>query len=314
MPSAADSVLVLFPGALGDFVCLLPTLQALRERHCGPMRIVARGELLDLVRLPATTTACIDRREVADLFAPGDSLRPETKVLCGGFAWVYSWTGFSSPDLARRLAALGNGHVAVYRFRGMRRGEHAVDYYARCAGVTASRRMTPALVQDPQWMVAFRREHDLAERPLMIVHPGSGAPSKNWQGFGAVVRYWRAHHPEPVIALHGPAETESGVRTADGAIAVAGLSLQQVATLLRHSRLYLGNDSGISHLAGAVGARGVVIFGPSDPGIWAPRGGALHVLHAPDPCARCGPDVFCRHRLPAEGVIAALEQGQVVSC
>jgi ADP-heptose:LPS heptosyltransferase len=85
------------------------------------------------------------------------------------------------------------------------------------------------------------------------------------------------------------------------------LSLAQVAALLRCAALYLGNDSGISHLAGAVGTRGVVLFGPTDPRMWAPRGGRLRVLHAPDACGLCGPEVFCTHRLRPAAVVAALE-------
>ena len=56
------------------------------------------------------------------------------------------------------------------------------------------------------------------------------------------------------------------------------LSLLQVAALLSQADFYLGNDSGVSHLAGAVGARGVVLFGPTLPQQWRPLGGNLSII------------------------------------
>jgi hypothetical protein len=68
MPLPFDSAALLYPGALGDFVCFLPTLQGLRDRHAGPLLLVAKSELLDLVELRDVAKTSIDRREIADLF------------------------------------------------------------------------------------------------------------------------------------------------------------------------------------------------------------------------------------------------------
>ena len=305
-PTSPDSALVLFPGAVGDFICFLPTLCALRAQHSGPMRLIAKAALLELVRLPGVGTASIDRREIADLFAAGP-LHPETVTLCGGFASAYSWTGFGSPELTARLVSLGAQTVSVYPFRGLQPGEHAVDYYARCVGLPAPSLGSSLLVRDDQWLATFRQRHAPGDRPVAVLHPGSGSTRKNWRGFAALARHWRLQHTDALVVLRGPAEEDNTTAGGIDGIPVAGRSLPQVAALLAHSTLYVGNDSGISHLAGASGARGVVLFGPSDPAGWAPRGGALHVIHAPAPCPHCGPDVFCLHRLPVERVIEALE-------
>jgi ADP-heptose:LPS heptosyltransferase len=97
-----------------------------------------------------------------------------------------------------------------------------------------------------------------------------------------VARRWRAQGGA-VVVLQGPAEPSSWDGDADAI--VAGRSLPQVAALLAACDAYLGNDSGISHLAGAVGARGVVVFGPTAPARWRPPSPRLHVV-AP---ARPGP-------------------------
>ena len=297
-----DGVLVLFPGALGDFVCFLPTLFALRQRHTGPMLIVAQPALYELVNLPDSKATAIHRREVADLFAPGP-LAVATKELFGGFGWTYSWTGFDDTNFLARLVTATGGTVRVYRFRGMEPGEHASDYYARCIRARAEKPVT--LVTDTLWARDFVERNRLGDRKLLVIHAGSGAPAKNWQGCMEVIRCWRQRCDDAIVLLRGPAERESD-RLPPGVICVSGLSLPQVAALLQRCDVYLGNDSGISHLAGAVGARGVVLFGPSDPAVWAPRGGALHILHALTPCAQCGPDLFCVHRLSVERVTEAL--------
>jgi heptosyltransferase-3 len=307
MPPPPDSAAVLFPGALGDFICFLPTLQALRDRHTGRLLLVAKSELLDLVAVPALVTASIDRREVADLFVIAKQPAPPTLQLLGGFDFVYSWTGSGNPDFVARLTAVSGGRVTVCGFRGMFPGEHAVDYYARCVGLSVRPVTRASIRADPIWLPAFRRRHRLGASGPLVLHAGSGSPSKNWDGFTRFIRCWRERHAETIVLLRGPAETRTAARYAPDVVSIDGLTLPQVAALLAACTQYLGNDSGISHLAGAVGTHGVVLFGPSDPATWAPRSDRLQVIHAPTPCTRCPPSTFCEHRLPIAAVMRALE-------
>jgi ADP-heptose:LPS heptosyltransferase len=206
------------------------------------------------------------------------------------------------------LAALTKGRVNTYRFRGMAPGEHAVDYYARCAAAAPSPSIAESIADDPNWFATLQRQQRLADS-FAVIHPGSGSPRKNWTGFAAVVRWWQRRARTPVVLLYGPAEVERSANTDCGAdVVLEGLTLPQVAALLRRARLYVGNDSGISHLAAAVGATGHALFGPTDPSVWAPRGPHLQTLHAPEPCRQCGPEVFCLHRLPVERVLGAVKQ------
>ena len=306
MTPPLDSVAILFPGALGDFLCLLPTLRGLRDRHGGTLLLVATPTLLDLIEMPALTTASIDRREIADLFVVGSEVAPTTRSLLGGFDRVYSWTGFGNAEFLRRLSVASGGRVEVYRFRGMHPGEHAVDYYARCAGVATMAARVEDIRRDEEWFAAFKRRHQLTQQHLFVLHPGSGSPRKNWRGFDEVIRSWRRHHPDAIVLVRGPAEIRGATPHEAGLIAVEDLTLPQVAALLHNCTLYLGNDSGISHLAGAVGATGVVLFGPSDPVAWAPRGDRLHVVRAHAPCTQCASETFCVHRLPVASVVRAL--------
>jgi ADP-heptose:LPS heptosyltransferase len=308
MQPAVDSALILFPGALGDFICFLPTLVALCARHRGRMLVVAKPVLLEIMRLQGVAAASIDGRAVAELFTTSPTVTAEAEALLAGFHTVYSWTGFGDPDVSRHLTALTGGRVNTYRFRGMDPGEHAVDYYARCAAVAPNTSIAESIADDPSWFAALQRQRRLGDS-FAVIHPGSGSPRKNWTGFAALVHALRRRGRGPVVLLRGPAEVERcGDTDCDADIVLGALTLSQVAALLRRARPYIGNDSGISHLAAAVGATGVALFGPTDPAVWAPRGPHLQTLYAPEPCRECGPEVVCLHRLPVERVLSAVEQ------
>jgi ADP-heptose:LPS heptosyltransferase len=58
--------------------------------------------------------------------------------------------------------------------------------------------------------------------------------------------------------------------------------LAETAALLEQCTLYVGNDSGLSHVAGALGIPTVAVFGPTDPDVWAPLGRAVAAVRAPE--------------------------------
>ncbi len=303
MTALATNALVIFPGALGDFICFLPTLLALCERHQS-VSVVANPNVLNLVALPRMRALSIDRREIADLFADGE-LAAATRTLLRGQATTYTWSGWGNEGFAARLAAATGGSVQQFQFRGMRGGEHAVDYYARCAGVVAAPIDRRVLRIDAAWLAAFRAEQALVNRAYIVVHPGSGGSAKNWTGFVELAERWQQLYDDPIVVVRGPAEIERG-GVLPAAVLVETPSLAQLAALLGGADLYVGNDSGVSHLAAALGARGVALFGSSDPIAWAPRGGGLKVVQAATACASCRAEIFCTHRLPVEAVVDAL--------
>jgi len=106
----------------------------------------------------------------------------------------------------------------------------------------------------------------------IILHPGSGSPAKVWPGFADLARTLT----ESVMLL-GPCETS--VRYSNPCL--ENLSLPEVAEELRRCRLFLGNDSGITHIAAYWGTPTVALFGPTDPEIWGPVGRRVKVLHKP---------------------------------
>jgi hypothetical protein len=294
------NVLLLFPGALGDFVCFLAALCGLREKCGGRIAVAACDAWLGLLD-SGFEPRSIEHRAVSELFRHGP---PGERAFFEGFDEVHSWTGFGNRDLTTRLRTCTRARrVAVHPFRAFLPGEHACDYYARCLGVQAR---PPQVAVNPserrgvrEWL--SRLNPDGA--PLLAVHPGSGSRGKNWTGFADVARGWSGRGGV-VVEIVGPAETDA--ERLPESVAIGNATLSRVAAVLEAASCYIGNDSGVSHVAGAVGARGLVLFGPSASAAWRPRSPHLRVLQGQQACDTCPNDRFCVHRLPVDAVLAAL--------
>jgi ADP-heptose:LPS heptosyltransferase len=132
------------------------------------------------------------------------------------------------------------------------------------------------------------KAHNMTTKRLVAVHPGSGALEKCWPIFRfaeVIKRLWKQNHP--VLLLSGPADTErvndllkhlSFSPTSEMFKMLTCAPLLQVAQHLQQCKCYLGNDSGITHLAAMLGVPTVAIFGPTDPKIWRPVGPFVKVI------------------------------------
>jgi ADP-heptose:LPS heptosyltransferase len=112
---------------------------------------------------------------------------------------------------------------------------------------------------------------------LLVIHPGSGSSRKNWstEKYAELV-HLATNHGLRVLLLEGQADHEAVRRLLERLKVelpvLRNLDLMAVAALISEARMYVGNDSGITHLAAAVGASTWALFGPTNPKLWAPRG------------------------------------------
>ncbi len=103
-------------------------------------------------------------------------------------------------------------------------------------------------------------------RPLILLHPGAGGAAKRWpvEGFATVAGTLRGVRSVTVAVHQGPADAEAASALATmldpDAIVLREPSLLTLAGVMAAATLYLGNDSGVSHLAAAVGAPSVVLY------------------------------------------------------
>ena len=114
-----------------------------------------------------------------------------------------------------------------------------------------------------------------------LVHPGSGSPAKNWPLHRFVELSRRLKEQgHRVVWVQGPAEAFLSLDAWDGE-RLDQPSLETLAASLARCRLFIGNDSGVSHLAAAVGAPTVSIFGPTNAKVWRPDGLRVEIMAAP---------------------------------
>ena len=131
-------------------------------------------------------------------------------------------------------------------------------------------------------------------KSLLAIHPGSGSPHKNWpleRFLETAEILWSRNLVQPVF-LTGPVERDTGslsiasIRTRDFPL-ISDLSLPVLAGVLSQCMGYLGNDSGVSHLAADLGLPTTVLFGPTDPFLWGPKGNTVKIIFPSVPCAPC---------------------------
>ena len=218
-----------------------------------------------------------------------DDLRRATRVI--------AWIGSREPRFVRRLTSLVPGAVVAPSVgAGRPVWEHLLDTVgatgwdrALCEPVVVQ----PAVVDEARGALVDQGWDGRV--PLLVIHPGAGGRGKRFApaGFSAVIEGVAAALPQLAIVVHqGPADADA-VASLSGRLAGRVVVLQEpelplLAGVLSHATAYLGNDSGVSHLAAAVGARSVVLFG-ADRMVWRPWAShaaplvvAMPILDEPD--------------------------------
>ena len=171
------------------------------------------------------------------------------------FDSIISWYGTNRPEFRQAVAGLPFHFLTAVPAEGT--GLHAADYYMRQAAeiVGRSREAIPRLDCPP------------GDGGYAAIHPFSGSPRKNWplDRYQELARLIERRMPVKWVV--------EGVEPAPPSD-----DLYELACWLARARVYVGNDSGITHLAAAAGTRVVALFGPTDPAVWAPRGDNVRIV------------------------------------
>lgn len=238
--------LLIRPGGIGDVILSLPAIE-----HLAPAAVWTRSELLPF--FPEAKSIAASGLDSLGYFGAPDF---------SGFDEIHSWYGVQRPDFRAALEAL---HPRVHWYDALptQGTQHAADFYATQVGAPTPAQ--PRLSVEPQ------------SNRLIWIHPFSGSAQKNWplDQYQQLAQYLRAtgRSVEFLIAPH-QAGTVPGARIIE--------NLKELAALLAGGALYIGNDSGITHLAAAAGAPTLALFLTTDPAVWSPRGPKVDVLQNPN--------------------------------
>ncbi len=278
--------LIIFPGALGDLICAAPAMRWLASRAPGvETELMARAELARFAvgRLGFVHGHSLDRREVGHLFV-SERISPEARAFFGGFAEVHSFFASADPAFRASLTATTGGRADCYPFRPEGAG-HITRRYLDAVGAPPEAPAETSLEPYSEDLDAADDRLEsvgLARGEFVAIFPGSGAAAKNWPAANFVAIAERLVAPLRPLIILGPAENAlEPIFAARRLPLLCNLELAEVAAIMRRAAGFVGNDSGVSHLAAAAGAPGLAIFGPTDPERWRPRGRVAIIRREP---------------------------------
>lgn len=222
-----------------------------------------------------------DRPPIASLFGESAGLAPELRAELAGFdlALVYS----RNRSLARGLGSVVP-RVVDHDPTPPPGAGHASRWLAlpiETEGVPLAEPV-PLCVPSPVEDAEAARWREQLPPSFLAVHPGSGSAFKNWPADRFAHLAEALSGDRPWLLVEGPAEhSAASPIEAGAAIRARNLDPRVLGAVLRHAGLFVGNDSGASHLAAAWGAPTLALFGPTDPAVWAPIGPRVRVLRSP---------------------------------
>jgi ADP-heptose:LPS heptosyltransferase len=268
-------VLLVRAGALGDLVLLRRAIAALRASGRSPSLLAPASPAAALVgRGGVEEVLPWDGPEMAALLA-GESTSGPVATAIGSADAVVAFTRSEAAlaalgRLSRRLVARDPTPPAG--------GPHSSRWLAgalEALGIDSRPEPPPLGFTETERRDAERRTHELPVG-FLAIHPGSGSRLKNWpfDRFADAAR--RLSPGRPWLLVLGPAEGD--LAQPPGARLARDLPLRALGAVLARAGLFIGNDSGVAHLAAACGTKTLALFGPTDPALWAPVGGPVATL------------------------------------
>jgi ADP-heptose:LPS heptosyltransferase len=310
MDQPVEKILIIHQGALGDFVCFLPALAAVRRAFPDShLTLLGYPRILQIVEDThyADVVISVDRADMALLYQKEQDVPRNLINFFRSFQMI-GVVGAEGGPFIRNLRMISDGRVVVGPpFPASGKAIHMVDHLKslpRRMGLPVFRGFPRLVLKDPDRRAgrAFLEHHGISpDDALIAIHPGSGSRSKTWPAarfLDLAERLASAYHARILFVL-GPGEESIKqpflrARGLWGAVVLDNLPLIELEAVLENCHVLVGNDSGVSHLAAALGVPVVALFGPSDPDRWAPRGQAVRVIRSAVFCSPCDREAMAR--------------------
>jgi len=303
VPVVQGQILVIRGGAIGDFILTLPVLAALRRAFPGTrLELLAYPQVGGLAMASGLVdgVTSIEGGALAGFFAAEGRLDARLSNYFSRFAIIVSY--LYDPDL---IFQTNVARCATAQFiAGPHRPENLAGLHATQALLKPLERLA-IFDADPQPRLSLGTacETPAPVRPVLAVHPGSGSESKNWpeSRWAALLESLVARADLDLLLAGGEAEGAKLERLAakvppERLRVARHLPLIELARHLAACTAFVGHDSGITHLAAALGLPTLVLWGPTAESVWRPQGAHVRILRHPGGI----------HLLPAADVLAAI--------
>lgn len=290
---AQGKILVIRGGAIGDFLLTLPVCTALRRQfpqthievlgyaHIAQLALI--GELADAVR-------SIEARPLAGFFAKSGTLAPEWQEYFAGFALIISYLFDPDGIFRENIARCSKAQFIAGPHRPHEQaGVHATEVFLKPLEQLA------IFDADPEPRLRFGESEPggnavSTDQPtLLAAHPGSGSERKNWpeNKWAELLESLGQTPGLKLLLVGGEAEGNRLERLAAKAPAgrcelARSLPLIALARRLCQCAVFVGHDSGITHLAAALGLPVLALWGDTAEQVWRPRGRQTTILRDPN--------------------------------
>lgn len=255
-------------GTLGDIILIAPVIKAFKEKFNSYVTLACRSEIKKIFQMCNLIDKHMDIESsiFLPLFIKSDEPSYDLKNILSEYDLVCAIT--SKPlDIAEQLKLHFNGEIISVQARiPSDIATHATLYIAKqleplisCEEVKKIKLNLPVIYQPYE------------KKDYIVIHPGSGSKKKNWpiEKFIKLADILARYNLHIVFTL-GEAEIELEKNIPIKYETFVMPNLLSLAQLLANARCYIGNDSGITHLAALLGTLSIALFGPTDPKIWAP--------------------------------------------
>jgi len=288
MSRPRPKILVVRGGAIGDFVLTLPVFAALREQFPDTrLEVLGYPHIAQLALAGGLVDAVqpIEARGLASFFVAEGELPPEWVTYFASFALIISYLYDPDEIFRANVARCTRAQFIAAPHRpepGVRR--HATEVYLKPLERLA------IFEPDPLPCLCLKPAPEAPEASdgcWLAAHPGSGSEAKNWPEthWASLLVRLAAHTSWRLLLVGGEAEGDrlrrlAALWPADRLALAQSLPLADLARRLSRCAWFLGHDSGITHLAAALGLPSLVIWGDTDEAVWRPGGTTVRLLRA----------------------------------
>ena len=317
-------ILIIHPGGLGDVVLSLPAVAVLRKKF-PHARIPVAGNVDHLVPVMsgyADKILSISTLPLHHIYAHDVSSEQDLRFW-RSFDLIVSWTGWRDREFIRRFKAI-HPDVRIAPWKPIP-GEtrHVSRLFVdslSLSGIVEADVELPHVHLSPElrslgraWLIAQGWN---GRDPLTAIHPGAGSGAKRWplSRFKSLASALSLNEKRKILIVEGSAERGLAEKMlpeipSNGAIVFNRMSLDLLSAVLASCELFIGNDSGVAHLAASLGVRCIVLFGPTLPQNWGPLGQDVTILRNTQGCDGCssgGNNHTCLENITVEEVIRAI--------
>ena len=329
----AQRGLIVQPGAIGDCILTLPLAAFMKEAlSLGGIDMLGHTEYIGFLpgRSCIDAVISIDSVDMHRLFVEKEAFdladRDPLISTFGGYAWIATFVGEPNSGFEHNLIYTANcsGSSEVVTLAAKAPDDftgHLTDFYEQQFIVQSGLPLKRQEARPNDCLIKATRADTAKGKELLreagldpncrgvVIQPGSGGVKKCWRldNFLAVAGGLKSKGVERLFLL-GPAELERYAKTiikkiAGVSICLAELSLVEVLGLLACAGGFIGNDSGITHLAAGLGVRTFALFGPTNPSMYRPIGPAVTIFKG-NPKTFAGRSSVSLQRRLVEAVLA----------